>query len=267
MTVLARKRKQATTEFEMNCARLMKYTVQRSDTIPNRYKKFIRPRLCKPVSLAYYDCIMANEADSRTGEGRQERRKLLDNGIRLLVGMQKPLMVYWSLFETSEGGRREWVELINREIVLMNGAAGYKPEERELPMIHTFDINYSEDRQFVNKVRLLHKFTYTKICSVPLEYKDHLSDQILCFVDDALYHTLKGNESIPRNKKQADERDRHFKKAVDNLNGLQRPLYALWNVMGYSENVMDEWAETINDSIKLLQGVRKSDRQRFGSLK
>ena len=134
-------------------------------------------------------------------------------------------------------------------------------------MIKTFDLKYSEDRIFLNKMRELHKYTYSKICSVPLEYKDHLSDQILQFVDDALYCTLQGNDIFPTTRKQYDARDKYIKRAIDNLNGLQRPLYALWNVMLYSENVMDEWAGQINECIKLLSGLRNSDKKRFGKLK
>ena len=100
-----------------------------------------------------------------------------------------------------------------------------------------------------------------------MEYKDHLSDQILQFVDDALYCTLQGNDIFPTTKKQYDARDKYIKRAIDNLNGLQRPLYALWNVMLYSENVMDEWAGQINECIKLLSGLRNSDKKRFGKLK
>ncbi|MCD8009188.1 MAG: hypothetical protein LUF68_09735, partial [Clostridiales bacterium] len=264
--VLARKRQQASTEFEMNCARLVKYTVQRTDSIPNRYKKFVRPCLLTLVNAAYYDAIMANEADSRTPAGKRERVKLLDDGIRALARLEKPLVAYWSLFKTSEGGMKEWTTLINKEMVLLNGAAGYKPGERELPMIHTFDMAYNPDREFVNKMRELHKFTYDKICHVPLDYKDHLSDQILTFVDNALYNVLMGNLYIPVTMEQYEIRDGRFKKAIQNLNGLQRPLYALWNVMEYSEATMDEWAELINEELKLIQGVRKSDRQRFGHL-
>lgn len=267
MSVLARKRQQASTEFEMNCARLVKYTVQRADNIPNRYKKFIRPRLCKLANLAYYNAIMANEADARTQAGRKERAKLFDASISALGKMYKPLVVYWSLFGTSEGGKKEWSDLINREIALLNGAAGYQAGERVLPMIETLEMNYSKDRQFINKMRELHKFTYSKICSVPLEYKDHLSDAILYMVDEALFCTLRGNGNIPRSKKEYEIRDKYFRKAIDSLNGLQRPLYALWNVMEYSENVMDEWAGLINEAIKMIQGVRKSDKSRFGTLK
>lgn len=267
MSVLSRFRQLAPTEFEMHGARVVKYTNQRCDNIPKRYQKFFRPRLAKLASLAYYDAIMANECDSRTAEGKAERRKLLDDAIRTIARMQRPLVVCWSLFETKEGGKKEWVELLNREMILLNGAAGYKPGERELPMIRVFDMSYREDRQFVNAVRKLHKYTYSKVCSVPSEYKDHLSDQILTFIDNALYCVLEGNSNIPTTKKQYDIRDGYFKRAIKNLNGLQRPLYALWNVMEYSENTMDEWAELVNESIRLIQGVRKSDKQRFGDLR
>lgn len=265
VTVLARNRKLAPTEFEMHCGRLLQYTVQRADHIPNRYKKFIRPQICRPVASAYHNAILANETSYKTEDGRKERAKLMDNAIRALLRMQKPLVVYWSLFDTKDGGIREWVEMTNREIALLNGAASYGAE-RMVPMIETFEMSYSDDRMFINAVRTLHKFTYTKICSVPLDYKDYLSDEILTFVDEALFCTLKGNRQIPTRKKQYEIRDKYFRRAIDNLNGLQRPLYALWNVMEYSENTMDEWAEHINEAIRLLQGVRKSDKRRFWQL-
>ena len=88
------------------------------------------------------------------------------------------------------------------------------------------------------------------------------------FVEEhALYCTLQGNDNFPTTRKQYEARDKYLKRAIDNLNGLQRPLYALWNVMCYSENTMDEWAGQINECIKLLSGLRSSDKKRFGKLK
>ena len=266
MSVLARNRRLSTMEFEMNCARLVQLTAQRADHIPARYKKFVRPRLMELTTSAYHSAIMANEADSRTETGRADRRKLFERSIRCLVALQKPLVVYWSLFDSKEGGIRDWGDLVNKELALLHGAAHFE-DDREVPMIKTFDLKYSDDRMFLNKMRELHKYTYSKICSVPLEYKDHLSDQILQFVDDALFCTLQGNDIFPTTRKQYEVRDKYLKRAIDNLNGLQRPLYALWNVMCYSENTMDEWAGQINECIKLLSGLRSSDRKRFGKLK
>lgn len=266
MSVLARLRSTAPTEFEMNCERLVKYTVGRMDSLPNRYKKFVRPKIMTPLMGAYHDVIIANETSWKSENGRKERVQLFERALRRLSMLQRPLVVYWNLKNTKQGGIDEWVNLINREIALINGAAKRKEGDPVL-YIRSYQMAYSDDHIFLNRMRDLHKYTYSKICTVPLEYKDHLSDAILKYVDDALYLVLEGNRSIPTSKAEYERRDKCFRQAVSNLNGLQRPLYSLWNVMNYSENVMDEWACAIDEEILLIQGVRKSDRERFRHLK
>lgn len=171
MSVLARKRQQASTEFEMNCARLVRLTVQRCDSIPKRYQKLVRPKLMQPIMAAYHAVIMANEGDARTEEGREYRRKLFDRATRYLITLQKPMAVYWSLFDTKEGGRREWTDLVCKELALIDGAARYGDGEREVPMIRTFELEYSDDHIFVNKMRDLHKYTYSKYVLFPWNTK------------------------------------------------------------------------------------------------
>ena len=267
MSVLAEKRKIAFTEFEMQCSRCVEQTEQRCSSIPVRSKKFIKPKLMYHVVAAYHAAIMANEHEWKTETGKAERVKLMDEAIKQLLLMQKPLVVYWSLFDTKDGGIEDWKGNINKAIVLLNAAAGFHDGERELPMIRSFKLKYSEDAIFVSKVRAFHKFTYQKLYRVPEEYKNRLTDEISSFADNVLYSVLRGNEGIPENAKQYKTRDGYFRKAIDNLNGMQRPLYALWNIMEYDENTMDEWASLMNECIKMIQGVRKSDRERFGKLK
>lgn len=107
MSVLARKRQQASTEFEMNCARLVRLTVQRCDSIPKRYQKLVRPKLMQPTMAAYHAVIMANEGDARTEEGREYRRMLFDRATRFLIALQKPMALYigaFSIRRKGEGG-------------------------------------------------------------------------------------------------------------------------------------------------------------------
>jgi hypothetical protein len=176
MSVLARNRTQAWSEFEMNCSRLVEYTFTQTNKIPLRYQKFIKPAMCGIVTASYSEAILANEANARTPEGLAERVKFLDSSIKHLSRMQKPLAIYWSLFNTKDTTMAEWTKLINKEIVLLNGAAGYKEGDREIPVIHTYQMNKDDIPKFVDHMRLLHRFIYGKICAAPLEYKDHLSD-------------------------------------------------------------------------------------------
>ena len=79
----------------------------------------------QPTMAAYHAVIMANEGDARTEEGREYRRMLFDRVTRFLIALQKPMAVYWSLFDTKEGGRREWTDLVCKELALIDGAARY----------------------------------------------------------------------------------------------------------------------------------------------
>lgn len=104
MSVLARFRDEAATEFEMNAVKLHKYTHQRLSSVPNRRKKFVCPKIQKLTSSMYCDVIMGNEQNSRTEEGQSERRALFERAIRTLTRLQDPLIVFTSLQDASEGG-------------------------------------------------------------------------------------------------------------------------------------------------------------------
>jgi len=44
-------------------------------------------------------------------------------------------------------------------------------------------------------------------------------------------------------------------------------MLALWNLMDYSENTMDEWSGLLDEEIRLLEGLKKSDKARYKGLK
>ena len=75
------------------------------------------------------------------------------------------------------------------------------------------------------------------------------------------------NVKEPRTKAEAQRRDAWLKDAIDNLNAMQRPLVGLWNIMEYSEAIMDEWAGMIDEEIRILTGLREADRKRYSGLK
>lgn len=267
MSVLARFRDTASAEFEMNAVKLHKYTHQRLSSVPNRRKKFVCPKIEKLTSSMYCDVIMGNEQSYRAEDGRSMRNALFERAIRTLTQLQDPLIVFTSLQDASEGGMQEWIGMINREIALLNGAIGYQEGERKLPLLEVYDMKYSEDAIFVQKMRAYHRYCYDKIIRVPLEYKEYLSESILRMVDDALCCVIKGNRKIPTNKQEYEYREKMFQRAIRDLNSMQRPIYALWNVMMYSERVLDEWSGQLEEVLKLLRGVIKSDRQRFKQLR
>lgn len=263
MSVLSRFRSEASTEFEMNAVRLHRYTYQRLSAVSHRRQKYVCTQIQRLISSMYCDVIMGNEQQCRTEAGRSVRNHLLSRAIRTLARLQDPLIVFASLNDSADGGMQEWVGMINKEIALLDGVIGYQTESRTLPLLEVYDLKYTQDAIFVQKMRQYHKYCYEKAIRVPVQYKEYLTESMLRMADDALVCVIKGNKKVPANKQEYEYREQMFQRAIRDLNSMQRPIYALWNIMLYSEAVLDEWSGQLEECLKLLRGVMKSDKQRF----
>ncbi len=265
MSVIANKRKTAFSEFERQAISLCKFTEERLRKVPSRYKKFINPGLYDPVNRAAMALIYANEQNGRTPEGQERRTAYFKQAVRLLVGQQKALFAAWNVLGIDEDAARRWSERVNRVIALVWGVNGWKQEER--PMIIPLPTKKMGRLEFLHNMAELHRYTYQKIGHAPQHCKDTISGQIAGFVDTALAEIVLANYKEPTTKKEAEERAKHLDKAMQSLNGMQRPLLALWLLMDYSEATMNEWAGIIDAELKMLAGLKKSDAERFKSLK
>lgn len=265
MTVVKSKRGIAFSEFEWHMAAIVRETKQRLNPVPARYRKFIYPRIYEPTSRAYTAVILANEINARTEEGKGRRSELLEGALKDIRSLQTPLYGAWNILGTKEESCKDWADMLNREIALITGVINKERAVDEL--IQALPKKKIERLEFLKVMAQLHKYTYTKIGHAPNDCKDFISMKIAELTDTALCEILKANGKIPETGKQATERARHVQGAIDNLNAMQRPLYALWNIVDYSENEMDEWAGLIDREIRLLEGLKKSDRERFKNLK
>lgn len=264
MAVLRRKRAVAFSEFERQMGNLCKELKARLNTLPSRYKKFLSRRIYEPANHAYSAVIIANEQNSRDSTGAKRRTAMFVEALGLLSKLQKPLLSYWNLKDSSEGGMKQVADMVNREYALIYGVMGRKDAP---PMIVTLPKRKAKELLFLGKMCELHRYTYQRIGHAPNDCTDFISMQIAEFVDSALCHVVVANHRIPETKEEAERRIQHLTAAVDCLNGMQRPMLALWNLMDYSERIMDEWAGLLDEEIKLLEGLKKADKTRYKDLK
>lgn len=134
-------------------------------------------------------------------------------------------------------------------------------------MFHILHKNKFKRLAFLGKMSELHKYTFQKTAHAPNDAFDALSVRIDDFATNALYDVVMANQREPRTREEAQKRDAWLKDAIDNLNGMQRPMVGLWNVMDYSEKIMDEWAGMIDEELRILAGLREADRKRYSGLK
>lgn len=265
MSVIANKRKTAFSEFERQAIELCKHTEERLRRVPSRYKKFINPKLYDTTNRVAALLIYANEEDARTEAGRARRTAYFQRAVKELIDLQKPLFAAWNVLTLDEAATQRWADRVNRVVSLVWRVGRWNEEEK--PMIIPLPVNKMEKLAFLRNMAELHRYTYQKIGHAPQYCKDTISGQIAEFVNTALAEVVMANRKEPQTRKEADERAAHLLKAVQSLNAMQRPLLALWLLMGYSETIMNEWAGMINEELKMLAGLKKSDTERFKNLK
>ena len=134
-------------------------------------------------------------------------------------------------------------------------------------MFHTLKKGKFQRLAFLGKMAELHRYTFQKTAHAPNDAFDALSVRIDDFATNALYDVVMANDREPKTRAQAQTRDAYLKDAIDNLNAMQRPMVGLWNIMQYSENIMDEWAGMIDEEIRILVGLRDADRARYKNLR
>ena len=263
MSVHARKRKIAYGEFEHNMRKFCKQLNERLNSVPVRYQRYISPKLYNRSNRAYTALIYANEQNGNTEKGKAKRNVYFEEAIKCLKDLRKPLYAAFNLLDASEGGMKVFVDLLNREIALICGLIGREYKQ----MFYILPRRKFQTVLFLGKMSELHKYTYEKIGHAPKYCRDTLCEHIADIADTALFWVVEANRVIPQTKEEAEQRDEKLKNAIDSLNTLQRPLLSLWNLMDYSERIMDEWAGLIEEELRLLEGIRKADKTRYKSLK
>lgn len=263
MSVPKGKRKDAYSKFEQKMIDIHKVTTERLESVPVRYQKIINEEIYALTDRAYSNIILADDIKPKSEEKIAQRNSLLQNAIDNLQKLQIPLWVFWDICKYDERRMSYWSGLINEELLILNKIVG---DGREEMLIHTINWKSVNEAVFLNNMSELHRYTYGKISHVPKKYYGYVSAEIIKCVDNAWCFLLLGDGIRPEIQKDVKRRASLFQKAKAQLNKLQRPLYALWNVEKYSEREMNEWSGMIDQELKLISGVIKSDVKRYSNI-
>ena len=265
MGVLRSRRGLAYSEFERRMWKIHINLESRMHALPARYKKHVCDKVYEPMNKAYSALIIADEQKGSAQAAKDKRQTCFRAAIHYLTQMEKPLMCFFNIRDISADGANEIEKALNLEIALIFGAAGWDKEEK--PVIHILHKEKFKRLAFLGKMSELHRYTFQKTAHAPNDCFDALSTRIDDYATNALYAVVMANIKPPETRAEAEARDAWIKDAIDNLNAMQRPMVGLWNIMQYSERVMDEWAGMIDEEIRILTGLRDADRKRYSGLK
>lgn len=265
MSVLRSRRGLAYSEFERNMWKIHMDLESRMHALPARYKKHICDKLYDPMNRALNALIIADEQKGGAPAAAEKRQKHFKLALKYILQMEKPLMALFLIRDASDASIELIASALNKEIALIYGAARWPKEE--IPVFHSLKKEKFQRLAFLGKMAELHRYTFQKTAHAPNDCFDALSSRIDDFATNALYAVVMANDKMPETRAEALARDAWLKEAIDNLNAMQRPMVGLWNIMQYSEKVMDEWAGMIDEELRILVGLREADRKRYSGLK
>lgn len=276
MSVLRSKRHLSRYEFEHNYIQFYNYTTDIMSKTPKRRRKYLCEPLSKQINIIFNWIMTLNEnIYAKNDKGKLVREQAIIKSIDEIYNIEKVLMVYWNVMKIPFKKMCNWCEYLNKEIALLNGIMKETNtlEEKECSKHHkkqrnlfVLDWNKINKVDFLKNMSDLHRYTHGKTIRAVKDFENGTTPLIISLIDDALYNVMTANACYPQTKEEYEIRSGKIKRAINDLNRIQIPLLSYFDIMQYSNKTQEEWSGMIVNEIKLLQGLQKSDKKRFGNL-
>lgn len=267
MAVLKNKRDIAECEYERTFKALYRTIVDSISKIAKRKQKWLCKDIYKNLNSALNDILSLTDDYFSKDTAKEEKYCLIQHSIECLSNLEKPFMVLWNIEKYPEDKMRLWSALVEKEVSLLNNKIQGVNVVVHMNKIIPINWKRVNDASFLKNMSMLHKVVHSKAIHIPNTYDDSDTSFLIGCIDDVWYNLLKANEKIPKTKDEYEKRRKLISNSISGLKKIQRPLVLFFNIMQYSENTMKSITTMVNDEIKMLTCLQKSDKERFSNLK
>jgi len=265
MSVLKNKRNIAECEYERTFKDLYRTIRDGTIKVSKRKQKWVCANIEKYLNSAFSDILSITEEYDKKDTAK--KIKLVTHAIKCLGKLEKPLLVLWNIEKYPEDKMKQWSNLVDKEVSLLNNLVKGENVVVDMNKIMTIDWRRVESASFLSNMSRLHKVVHGKAIHIPNAYDSFDTNILIHCVDDAWYNLLKANEKYPRTKDDYEKRRTRISEAISDLYKMQRPLVSFFNIMEYSENTIKDISTMLNNEIKMLVRLQKNDKERFAKLK
>ena len=180
-----------------------------------------------------------------------------------LLSLQKPLIALWNVEGYTVRRMEKWKFLIETEINHLADHGGIRKRDGYMFILDYEAINRLDCMRNMSQ---LHKMIYTKSISLPSYCRETKGSYLMQIADTAQYHMARGNRKITETREEYEVRKKDFSRALNCIRSMEQPMFAVFNLMNYSNETMEEIAGLITETENLLKGLMDSDEERFAAL-
>ena len=240
--------------------KLYEYTEAKLSKMAERKYRWLGEPITMKMNVMRDEIMQIFDAYYVTDKSRKERCVIV---IRDLLSLQKLLLALWNVEHYKTDRMIKWASMIDREISLLARLAGFRAEGQYM---YILDYEAVEKLKCMKTASTLHKTIYSKTISLPTSTRNTKGSFLMDMADETLYRILEGNRIYPKTKEEYEKRKKNFSRAINCLKSMESPLMAIFNLMNYSDETMEEIAGLVTETAKLLRGIMESDEKRFSNL-
>lgn len=265
MSVLVSRRKLAASEYAMNFTKLQQKTRQQLEKIPKRKYRWLADPINNLMNKIF-DLIMSSVNDYyHYGIKLKNNIDIAKAICRELYSLGSHLIALWNIEDYTEKAMTTWANAIDNEIklVLQMGGISFKKDQKYMIIIEKKSV---ASAKYVGVMCQLHKLIYSKVISSPRYSREGAGRLLITLADRALFSVIDANSKIPTTKKMYEHRKQCIEDAINCINEMEIPTLGFFEVMGYTEYTMQQWADLLAEEKKLLTGIQKSDKEKYSNL-
>lgn len=266
MSVIKAKRHIAKSEFEQTFSLFYADSRRLLSKASKRRKDFICPKIICLNNSIYNDLMIVQlNLFAKQKDKKDEKQKRIKYALEKIENLEKAIMVYSNIMSLPFDKQCRWCDPLNKEIALLNGMIEDDNDKSDF-RVKVLDWEKINKFQVLKNMCALHRYVHGKAVKAKNFLDNGETPLIIELIDEAFYNTMTASTFFPKTKEEYQNRKNKLKRALHCLDEIQRPMLSYFNTMEYSDRVMREWSELLNDEIKLLKGLQKSDKKRFRKL-
>lgn len=260
MSVIKSKREISKYEYAYRFIKLYDHTEEKLSKMAKRKYRWLGSPISEKMNGMRDEIMQIFDQYYDGGKSQQEQCFSVIKG---LLSLQKPLLALWNVEGYTERRMQKWISLIEMEINLLADHGGIRKRDGYMFILDYEAINRLDCMRNMSQ---LHKMIYTKSISLPACCRETKGSYLMQLADAALYHMARGNRKIPETNEEYENRKKDFSRAMNCIRSMEQPMFAVFNLMNYSNETMEEIAGLITETGKLLKGLMDSDEERFAAL-
>lgn len=281
MSILKNNRRQSEIEYEYNYThRLYREIKDRMDRVPRKYYDTVCQPILTSCNNIYMDILDVSQLYREDKKDKSdERLQLCMNIIDEIEVLIQNLYLYWNLSSWRNTSiksikfksRKYLSKLINRQIGLILGVARYINSDKaeSIKEVHMYPFNYKKimETDFLKELYLFERNIIKIRKDLPTIERNAEILIAKTLAVKAFYCAYTANNTFPTTKREYTRRKNLFREAISSLYKINRPLGEVFMHESYVSNKMQaEASEHLNNALRMIQAVQKSDKERFSEL-